>query len=206
MTGTSGDRTAGAIDRTSPSGQPEGLQTLIPPGAPHPFRHSILSRAGRGRNASGGEHQANRFPAPLAGWAELSPRRPLRPGASAGSSTAYERTGPGRGVGGLEAHRHDALARTPTPSRRPSRRGRRPCRGRSGGPPGGSGTTTSSGSGVGLAEQVLLDPVGQPGHAHPQQPDAAGGVEVGQQRRGPGERWSCRCRWGWGAWRSGSGW
>ncbi len=34
------------------------------------------------------------------------------------------------------------------------------------------------------AEQVLLDPVGQPGDADAEQPDAAGGVEVGEQPAG----------------------
>ena len=42
---------------------------------------------------------------------------------------------------------------------------------------------------LGLAEEVLLDPVGEPGDADAEQPDAAGGVEVGEQpARQPGDR------------------
>ena len=127
---------------------------------------------------------------------------------SAGSSAAKDRTGPARRLGGLEAHRHHARAPSPRPSRGPSRRARRPCPGpRSGACPAGRRLVVRRvlvvGSGSVVAEQVLLDPVGQPGDADPEQPDAAGGVEVGEQARGPAGRSSARCRWARAAWSTG---
>ena len=94
-------------------------------------------------------------------------------------------------LAGLEAHRHHAPARAPDP-------------------PGaelvvddvharGPGAVPGSGRQVGgrllvvvlglqVAEQVLLHPVGQPGHPDPEQPDATGGVEVVEQpARQPGD-------------------
>ena len=54
-----------------------------------------------------------------------SGRQALSAGSSAGVGAHRAR----RGLGGLEADRHDARARRPTPSRGPSRRARRPCPG-----------------------------------------------------------------------------
>ena len=99
----------------------------------------------------------------------------------------------GRCLGGLEPHRHHAPARAPHPAATHlgvhdvHARAPRSCAaaargldlGELAGPPR-----------LGLAEQVLLDPVGQPGDADAEQPDAAGGVEVGEQRRGRAGR-SC---------------
>ena len=113
-------------------------------------------------------------------------------GTRSGSSARKVRTGPGAGLGGLEAHRHPAHARAPHPAgpvlgvhdvhaRAPTPR------------PGDGGDglgrprerARRSAGVVVLREQVLLDPVRQPGDADAEQADAAGGVHLGEQ--GPGQ-------------------
>ncbi len=111
--------------------------------------------------------------------------------AERGSSTLKRAHRARRRLGGLEADGHDAAARPPDPARPMllvhdvhTRRPARAASGRWGGPRRLLARRAAS-----IAEEVLLDPVGQPGHAHPEQPDAAGGVEVAEQRAGqPGDR------------------
>ena len=101
-----------------------------------------------------------------------------------------------RGVGGLEPHGHDPRAGAPHPaapisSCTTSAPGGHVRRGGSG------GTSSTSSSSAGLAEEVLLDPVGEAGDADTEEAHAAGGVEVGEQRARHAGRWSRRRRWGW---------
>ena len=124
---------------------------------------------------------------PAAGLS-LRTRRAAPPRCSAGSSALKLRTGPG-GVSAVS--KRTVTTPEPEPQTQPG--------------PISSWTTSAPGGqvrrgGFGqrdldvllvgrLAEEVLLDPVGQPGHPDPQQPDAAGGVEVGEQRAGdPADR------------------
>ena len=121
-----------------------------------------------------------------------------RQGCRSGSSMriAAHRTRPG--LGRLEAHRHHAAARAPHPAAAHGGvldvHARRPGAGRRRRRPRSSGASRSRLVGRldlvvdGLAEQVLLDPVGQPGDADAEQADAAGGVEVLEQGDGePGD-------------------
>ena len=126
-------------------------------------------------------------------------RRPPR--AEVGVVVGVRAHRPGRGLGRLEAHGHHAAARAPDPAAAHARRARRPCPAPSARPARGRRHLDARAAArllvLGrLAEQVLLDPVGQPGDADAEQPDAAGGVEVGEQAAGqPGDR-RARCRWG----------
>ena len=127
-------------------------------------------------------------------------------GLSSGSSTANERTGP---AGLSRVSNRTVTTPRPEPHTQPA-----PSVGVDDVGPGSPGDVPPRGHvrgqllvGVapvaGVAEQVLLDPVGQAGHADAEQPHAAGGVEVGEQAAGEPGDGAPRCRSGRAAWSTG---
>ena len=152
-------------------------------------RRRGVESAMRGRTVRDGRCRSTRRSAPsgasTGGGADGAERRGRRPGRSA----------PARG---RSRRSRSAPSPGPRPSPRPSpgpcsacttsmpgcpgrARGRR--RGGLGRPARRSGSSV-----LVVGEQVLLDPVGQPGDADAEQPHAAGGVELGRAGSGPAGR------------------